>query len=71
MAHVLVNDPAFVAKMKEAGPDYRSACLRSNYCVGRMYTLEMKCHHCVADMPCALRKEIEAAEADNAKRMGV
>lgn len=71
MAHVLVNDPAFVAKMKEAGPDYQSACLRSNYCVGRMYTLEMKCHHCVADMPCALRKEIEAAEADNAKRMGV
>ncbi|MBR1781969.1 MAG: NADH:flavin oxidoreductase [Bacteroidales bacterium] len=71
MAHVLVHDPAFVAKMKEAGPDYRSACRRSNYCVGRMYTLEMKCHHCVADMPCALRKEIEAAEADNAKRMDV
>ncbi len=71
MAHVLVHDPAFVNKMKEAGPDYRSACMRSNYCVGRMYTLEMKCHSCVADMPCALRKEIEAAEAENAKRMGV
>ena len=64
MAHVLVHDPSFVAKMKESGPDYRSACKRSNYCVGRMYTLEMKCHNCVADLPCALRKEIEAAEAD-------
>jgi len=71
MAHVLVHDPSFVAKMKESGPDYKSACKRSNYCVGRMYTLEMKCHHCVADIPCALRKEIEAAEADNTKRLGL
>lgn len=69
MAHVLVHDPAFVAKMKESGPDYRSACKRSNYCVGRMYTLEMKCHNCVTDIPCRLRKEIEAAEADNSRRI--
>ncbi|MBR1872935.1 MAG: NADH:flavin oxidoreductase [Bacteroidales bacterium] len=71
MAHVLVHDPAFVAKMQESGPDYRSGCLRSNYCVGRMYTLEMKCHHCVSDMPCSLRKEVDAAEAVNSKRLGV
>ena len=69
MAHVLVHDPAFVAKMKESGPDYRSACKRSNYCVGRMYSLEMRCHNCVADIPCRLRKEIEAAEADNSRRI--
>ncbi len=71
MAHVLVHDPSFVAKMKEAGPDYKSACKRSNYCVGRMYSLEMRCHNCVADIPCAIRKEIEAAEADNSKRLGL
>ena len=71
MAHVLVRDPAFVRKMEEAGPDYRSSCLRSNYCVGRMYTLEMKCHSCVENMPCRLRKEIDKAEAVNSKNLGL
>ena len=71
MAHVLVHDPAFVNKMKESGPEYRSACLRSNYCVGRMYTLEMKCHNCVENMPCKLQKEIDAAEAENKKLLGL
>ena len=65
MAHVLINDPAFVNHMKES-EDYRSGCKRSNYCVGRMYTLEMKCHNCVADLPCRLAREIAAAEAQNA-----
>ena len=45
---------------------YRSKCGRSNYCVGRMYTLEMKCHECVDNLPCRLRKEIEKAEKDAA-----
>jgi 2,4-dienoyl-CoA reductase-like NADH-dependent reductase (Old Yellow Enzyme family) len=67
MAHVLIQDPAFVNHMKEADLSYRSKCGRSNYCVGRMYTLEMKCHECVSDLPCKLKKEIEAAEAENAR----
>ena len=67
MAHVLIQDPAFVNHMKEADMSYRSKCGRSNYCVGRMYTLEMRCHECVADLPCKLKKEIEAAEAENAR----
>ena len=67
MAHVLIQDPAFVNHMKEADMSYRSKCGRSNYCVGRMYTLEMKCHECVSDLPCRLKKEIEKAEADAAK----
>ena len=40
----------------------RSACGHSNYCIGRMYTLEMKCNRCVADMPARLRREVEQAE---------
>ena len=69
MAHVLIRDPEFVNHMKEAGPDYRSECLRSNYCVGRMYTLEMKCHECVHCLPARLQKEIDAAEAVNAQNL--
>ena len=61
------QDPAFVNHMKESDLSYRSKCGRSNYCVGRMYTLEMKCHECVSDLPCSLKKEIEQAEADAAK----
>ena len=67
MAHVLIQDPAFVNHMKEGDMSYRSKCGRSNYCVGRMYTLEMKCHECVENLPCRLKKEIEKAEADAAK----
>lgn len=60
MARVLINDTAFVNKMK-AGLE-RSECKHSNYCIGRMYTLEMKCHHCVKHLPKKLQKEIEKAE---------
>lgn len=74
MAHVLIQDPAFVNHMKEAeekdekeGMNYRSKCKRSNYCVGRMYTIDMKCHECVENMPKKLQKEINKAEAVNAK----
>lgn len=74
MAHVLIQDPAFVNHMKEAeeanpeeGMNYRSKCKRSNYCVGRMYTIDMKCHECVENMPKRLQKEIDKAEAVNAK----
>ncbi len=77
MAHVLIQDPAFVQHMHEAemqseeqGRAYRSRCKRSNYCVARMYTLEMKCHECVQNMPENLQKEIDKAEAENSKLNG-
>lgn len=72
LAHVLIKDPDFV-KHVEANPHYHAGCHRSNYCVGRMYTLEMKCHECVErdgeQIPARLQKEIdklekEAAESD-------
>ena len=46
IAHVLIKDPDFVRHVKE-NPHYHAGCGRSNYCVGRMYTLDMKCHECV------------------------
>lgn len=64
MARALVHDTDFVNKMKAADETYRSGCKHSNYCIGRMYTLEMRCHHCVANMPKSLQKEIDKAEAN-------
>lgn len=46
LAHVLIKDPEFVHHV-EADAHYHARCGRSNYCVGRMYTLDMKCHECV------------------------
>jgi 2,4-dienoyl-CoA reductase-like NADH-dependent reductase (Old Yellow Enzyme family) len=61
MARALVHDTDFVNKLK-SGEVERSGCKHSNYCIGRMYTLEMKCHHCVENLPERLQKEIDEAE---------
>lgn len=66
MAHVLIKDPDFVKHVEE-NPHYHAGCGRSNYCVGRMYTLDMKCHECVERdgecIPKRLKKEIARLEA--------
>ena len=64
MARSLVNDTQFMNKIKD-GSVTKSPCKHSNYCIGRMYTLEMKCHQCVDNLPCKLQKEIDASEAEN------
>ena len=61
MARALIRDTDFVNKLRE-GTVERSECRHSNYCIGRMYTLEMKCNHCVGELPASLRKEIDNAE---------
>ena len=61
MARALVYDTDFVNKLR-SGELECSGCRHSNYCIGRMYTLEMKCHHCVENLPESLRKEIDKAE---------
>ena len=61
VARALVHDTDFVNKL-HSGEITCSGCKHSNYCIGRMYTLEMRCHHCVENMPASLRKEIEKAE---------
>lgn len=63
MARVLVRDTDFVNKIKN-GECTKSECGHSNYCIGRMYTLEMKCHTCVNGMPKKLEKEVNKQEAD-------
>ena len=61
MARALVHDTDFVNKL-HSGETTCSGCGHSNYCIARMYTLEMKCNRCVEGLPPALRKEIDRAE---------
>ena len=63
MARALVHDTDFVNKLHN-GELECSGCKHSNYCIGRMYTLEMKCHHCVDGLPEKLRNEIDKAEKE-------
>ena len=65
LAHVLIKDPEFVHHV-EQDPHYHAGCGRSNYCVARMYTKDMKCHHCVErdgeTIPSRLQNEIAKLE---------
>ena len=63
MARALVRDTAFVNKL-QSGEITRSDCKHSNYCIGRMYTLDMRCNHCMngEPIPAKLQREIDDAE---------
>ncbi|MBR4735217.1 MAG: NADH:flavin oxidoreductase [Bacteroidales bacterium] len=61
VARALVHDTDFVNKL-HSGEITRSGCGHSNYCIGRMYSLEMKCNKCVDCLPEKLRREIDRAE---------
>ena len=64
MARALIRDTGFVNKLQSGKTD-RSPCGHSNYCIGRMYTLEMKCSHCVDSLPRKLQREVDKAEEKN------
>ena len=58
MARALINDPAFVNKMKAGDITTRSGCDHKDYCIARMYSVDMKCcHHC-DNLPKVVRKEL-------------
>lgn len=67
MARSLLNEPDFVNRLKE-DPHHRCGCGHSNYCIGRMYTLDMACHkHLEEPLPMSLQKEIERIEREQNK----
>lgn len=72
IAHVLIKDPDFVKHVQE-NPHYHAGCGRSNYCVGRMYTIDMKCHECAErdgeKIPTRLKKEIAKLEGKAQKSL--
>jgi len=58
IARALINDPAFVNKMKAGDITTRSGCDHKDYCIARMYSVDMKCcHHC-DNLPKVVRKEL-------------
>jgi 2,4-dienoyl-CoA reductase-like NADH-dependent reductase (Old Yellow Enzyme family) len=59
MARSLVAEPDFVNRMaSSAGDDCRSVCDHTNYCIGRMYSVDMQCHRNCPSLPKGIRKEI-------------
>lgn len=61
MARSLINDTDFVNKLM-SGEVQKSGCGHSNYCIGRMYSKDMKCHYCVENLPHRLQKEIDSVK---------
>ena len=62
MGRALLNEPGFVNRMK-AEENARCNCRHSNYCIARMYTLDMACHqHLGEELPRCLKHEIEEIE---------
>ena len=63
MARALLNEPGFVNRMRKE-ENARCNCRHSNYCIARMYSIEMACHqHLQEELPVCLKKEIEKIEA--------
>ena len=63
MARALLNEPGFVNRMK-AEENARCDCRHSNYCIARMYSIDMACHqHLKEGLPSCLQKEIERIES--------
>jgi 2,4-dienoyl-CoA reductase-like NADH-dependent reductase (Old Yellow Enzyme family) len=57
MARALINEPDFVNRLKR-DTDARNQCDCSNYCIARMYSIEMACHQHVDGLPACIQKEI-------------
>ena len=63
MGRALLNEPDFVNRMWRE-ENARCNCRHSNYCIARMYTLDMACHqHLQEELPSCLKKEIERIES--------
>ncbi len=59
MARALVNDPAFVNKLREGDMSTRSGCDHRDYCMARMYSVDMQCcHNCKEPIPERLWREL-------------
>lgn len=63
MARALLNEPGFVNRMRKEEKAICN-CKHSNYCIARMYSIEMACHqHLNEELPAGLKREITKIEA--------
>lgn len=67
MGRAVLCDPGFVNKMKEDKAAC-SGCEHSNFCIGRMYSLEMCCEKVCADITPALKRSVARTKKRNARR---
>lgn len=58
IARALVNDPAFVNRMREGDINTRSGCDHKDYCIARMYSIDMQCCHNCPDLPDKICREL-------------
>ena len=59
MARALVNDPAFVRKLRDGDMTTRSGCDHRDYCMARMYSVDMQCcHNCKEPIPEKIWREL-------------
>lgn len=64
MARSLLNEPDFVNRLKE-DPHHRCGCRHSNYCIARMYSVDMACHqHLKEPLTPSIVREIERIEKE-------
>lgn len=62
MGRALIHEPDFVNRMQRE-EQARCGCLHSNYCIARMYSLDMACHcHLKEPLPPAVQREIDELE---------
>jgi len=65
MGRALLRRPDFVNRLK-AGEE-AAGCDHVNYCIARMYSREMACHHCAGDLPDSLIRELDRLKAKAAR----
>lgn len=58
MGRAVLEDTDFVNRMKE-DPGHCSGCEHTNFCIGRMYSLEMACHKKCCDITPALERDVQ------------
>ncbi len=63
MARALIREPDFVNRMRDG--EERCPCEHVNYCIARMYTLEMACHKHCKNLPAGMLREIERIKTQN------
>jgi len=57
MARALLNEPDFINRLKNDRQAVNQ-CVCANYCIARMYSIEMACHQHRNDVPKCLHKEL-------------
>jgi len=63
MGRALINEPDFVNRMRHG--EERCGCDHVNYCIARMYSLEMACHKHRNDLPDNIKAEIDRIKSEN------